>query len=261
MAGLPCTDPHMQAFSGFASLNDATPPGERARYYVMIDLYSGQLIAEAVLAALIARNRENAPQYIEMTMLGGATSMLTTRLAEHLRGGRAPTSRSRHTAPDDLYATADGTIALTIENDAEFRTLCNVMKRDDLAEDPRFATMAARVASSDALDSELQHAFAAAPTDWWLIALRRAGIASARVHADHEASSHLETWQRGHLREIAVGEGALRVAAPAWDLENVAPLAARAPQPGEDTALLRENPDQFWRALEARCAADSVKVR
>ena len=252
MAGLPCTDPHMQAFSGFASLNDTRPPGERARYYVMIDLYSGQLIAEAVLAGLIARNRQNAPQYIEMTMLGGATSMLTTRLAEYLRSGRSPTSRSRHTAPDDLYATTDGTIAVTIENDAEFQALCGVMKRDDLAKNPRFATVSARDASSEALDIELQHTFATAPTDWWLIALRRASIASARVHTDHEASSHRETWQRGHLRDIAVGEGKLRVAAPAWDLDDVAPLVARGPEPGEDTALLRENPDHFWQALEAR---------
>jgi crotonobetainyl-CoA:carnitine CoA-transferase CaiB-like acyl-CoA transferase len=252
MAGLPCTDPHMQAFSGFASLNDTTPPGERARYYVMIDLYSGQLIAEAVLAGLIARNRENAPQYIEMTMLGGATSMLTTRLAEHLCGGLAPTSRSRHTAPDDLYATADGAIALTIENDAEFRVLCSVMNRDDLGKDQQYATASARIASSEALDIELQHTFASAPTDWWLIALRRAGIASARAHTDHETLSHRETWQRGHLRDITVSEGKLRVAAPAWDLEDVAPLAARGPQPGEDTALLRENPDHFWQALGAR---------
>jgi crotonobetainyl-CoA:carnitine CoA-transferase CaiB-like acyl-CoA transferase len=250
MAGLPCTDPHIQAFSGFATLNDAEPPGERVRYYGMIDLYTGQLIAEAVLAGLIARNREGAPQYIEMTMLGAASSLLMTRLAEHLRGGPAPTSRTRHTAPDDLYATADGTVALTIENDADFRALCGVLKRDDLAKDRRFATASARLAAIEALNAELQLTFATAPTDWWMVALRQAGIASARVHADHEASAHRETWQRGHLREIAVGAGMLLAAAPVWDFENVAPLAGIAPQPGQDTALLRENADKLWQVLE-----------
>ena len=89
MAGLPCTDPHMQAFSGFAALNGEEAGGERVRYYGLIDLYCGHLICEAVLAALVARRREGKPQYIEMTMLGGATSALMTRLASRLRGGPA----------------------------------------------------------------------------------------------------------------------------------------------------------------------------
>ena len=92
MAGLPCTDPHIQAFSGFAALNGDTEGGERVRYYGMLDLYCGQIICEAVLAALIARGRDPKPQYIEMTMLGGATSVLLTQLAAHLRD-KAPVDR------------------------------------------------------------------------------------------------------------------------------------------------------------------------
>ena len=56
MAGLPCTDPHIQAFSGFAALNGRSQAGERVRYYGMIDLYTGQRVCEAVLAALRSRS-------------------------------------------------------------------------------------------------------------------------------------------------------------------------------------------------------------
>jgi crotonobetainyl-CoA:carnitine CoA-transferase CaiB-like acyl-CoA transferase len=252
MAGLPCTDPHIQAFSGYASLNGPTSPGERARYYAMIDLYCGQMIAEAVLAALVERRRSGLPQYIEMSMLGGATSLLITRLASHLRGGAVPTSRTRHTAPDDLFETADGTIAITVESDAGFRALCHALRRDDLAKDPRFATAASRLESSDVLDDELQKTFRMAPTDWWLIALRRAGIASARALSDHEVVAHRDTWQRGNLREIAVGDHKLRVAAPPWDFEGVAPVPAQGPRAGEDTELLRANPSRFWEDVGRR---------
>jgi crotonobetainyl-CoA:carnitine CoA-transferase CaiB-like acyl-CoA transferase len=252
MAGLPCTDPHIQAFSGFAALNGQAQGGERVRYYAMIDLYTGQLICEAVLAALIARRRAGKPQYIEMTMLGAATAVLLTQFAGHLRGGPPPTHLdAHHSAPDGLYRTADGTIAITIEDDGQFRALCGALERDDLAHDARFATAQARLSHIQLLDDDLQHTLSTAPSDWWLIALARAGVACARAHSDHEASAHRETWRRGHLREIEVRDaGTLRVAAPPWDFEGIDPVPGRAPRPGQDTDLLRDDVAGFWRALE-----------
>lgn len=254
MAGLPCTDPHIQAFSGFAALNGEGTEGERVRYYGMIDLYTGQLIAEALLAGLIERRTSGRPQYIEMTMLGAASAMLITQLAARLRGGPPPLGLGaigRHSAPDGLYAAADGTIALTVEDDSQWIALCGVLERSDLASDPRYTSAQGRQSAAAALDAELRGVFAASPCDWWLVALRRAGVPSARVHRDHEASAHRETWQRGHLRELQVPDaGTLRAASPAWDLERTDPLPGHAPWPGQDTALLRKDPAGFWRALE-----------
>jgi crotonobetainyl-CoA:carnitine CoA-transferase CaiB-like acyl-CoA transferase len=251
MAGLPCTDPHIQAFSGFAALNGDTEGGERARYYGMLDLYCGQIICEAVLTALIARGRDPKPQYIEMTMLGGATSVLLTRLAAHLRDNVPVKRHERHSAPDGLYRTIDGKIALTVEDDDGFRAFCGVIERDALPRDPRFATGTARLANMQALDAEIENVLKSAPSDWWIVTLGRAGIACARVHADHEASAHRDTWQRGHLRDLDVrGTGKLRAAAPPWDFEGIAPVAGRAPRPGQDTDLLRKDPADFWPALE-----------
>jgi crotonobetainyl-CoA:carnitine CoA-transferase CaiB-like acyl-CoA transferase len=252
MAGLPCTDPHIQAFSGFATLNGDTEGGERSRYYGMIDLYCGQLICEAVLAALLARRSVDKPQYVEMTMLGGATSMLVTQLAGYLRGGPAPTHRdTRHSVPDGLYSTSDGAIALTVESDTGFRALCGVIDREDLARDERFVTCQTRLANMQALDAQVQKAFAAAPSDWWLVSLRRAGIACAPVHSDYETSAHRDTWARGHLREIAVrNAGRLRAAAPPWDFDGIDQVAGQAPRPGEHSDLLRKDPANFWIAIE-----------
>ena len=253
MAGLPCTDPHIQAFSGFAALNGrGSGAGERVRYYGMIDLYTGQRVCEAVLAALIARRRQGRPQYVEMTMLGAATAMLLTQLAPYLHGGAAPTNRTaRYTAPDGIYQTADRPIALTVESDTQFGALCGALEREELRADPRFATAGARLANMTALDDELSGTFAGAPSDWWLIALRRAGVPCARVHLDHEASSHVEMWTRGNLREVGVnGAGTLRAAAPPWDFDGIEAAPGRAPMPGQDTELLRRGAAQFWDAVE-----------
>jgi formyl-CoA transferase len=126
-----------------------------------------------------------------------------------------------------------------------------VIERDDLARDTRFATGPTRLANMGALDAELQKVLAAAPSDWWLVALGRAGIACARAHADHEASAHRDTWRRGHLREIAVrAAGTLHAAAPPWDFEGIDPVPGRAPRPGEHSDLLRSDPASFWTAVE-----------
>lgn len=252
MAGLPCTDPHIQAFSGFAALNGRSQAGERVRYYGMIDLYTGQRVCEAVLAALVARRRRAQPQYIEMTMLGAASALLLTQFAGFLCGGPPPTHCSaRHTAPDGLYPTVDRPIALTVEGDAQFAALCRALERDDLRADTRFATAPARLANMVALDQELTKTLATAPSDWWLVALRRGGVPCARAHLDHEASAHVDMWRRGNLREIEVaGAGKLRAAAPPWDFDGIDQVAGRAPKPGQDTDLLRRAPDAFWQAVE-----------
>ena len=252
MAGLPCTDPHIQAFSGFAALNGRSQAGERVRYYGMIDLYTGQRVCEAVLAALVARRRRAQPQYIEMTMLGAASALLLTQFAGLLCGGPPPTHCNlRHTAPDGVYPTLEGPIALTVENDAQFAALCRALDRDDLRADSRFATAPARLANMAVLDEELTKTLVTAPSDWWLAALRRSGVPSARAHLDHEASAHVDMWRRGNLREIEVaGAGKLRAAAPPWDFDGIDQVAGRAPKPGQDTDLLRRAPDAFWQAVE-----------
>jgi crotonobetainyl-CoA:carnitine CoA-transferase CaiB-like acyl-CoA transferase len=205
-----------------------------------------------VFAALVARRRDRKPQYIEMTMLGGATSALMTRLASRLRGGAAPTRQAvRHCAPDGLYPTADGTIAVTVEDDDAFHSLCAAIERTDLAQDERFATAAARLANAEALDTDLRQAFSTGPCDWWLVALGRAAVACGRVHADHDVVAHHDTWRRGHLRDIEIRDaGTLRVSSPPWDFEGIEPVPGFAPRPGEHTELLRNDATNFWTCLE-----------
>ena len=255
MAGLACTDPHMQAFSGFAALNGQRPTGERMRYYAAIDLYTSTVIVEAVLAALIERERGGGPQKVEMTMLGAATSLMLTQWGEHLAGGPPPGPlgpRGRHVAPDGLFRASDGALALTAETDAVFAALCRAMGRQDLLADPRFATPSARLEEAAALHEELERTLASRPVDWWLAALRRAGVPSARVQLDHEAAAHRESWSRGHLRALHVEEaGSLLAAGPPWDFEGVEPVPARAPRPGQDTAAIAADPAGAWERLSS----------
>jgi crotonobetainyl-CoA:carnitine CoA-transferase CaiB-like acyl-CoA transferase len=250
MAGLPCMDPQMQAFSGLAAINGA---GERMRYYAAIDLYTAAVIVEAVLAALLERERTGMPQHIEMTMLGAATTLLITQSAEVVAGGGSPRplgSRGGHVAPDGVYSTSDGALALTADGDSAFAALSIAIDRGDLAGEARFRGRAARLAAAGELDAILTEALSRRPTEAWLHVLRQAGVPCSPVHLDHEVIARKDVWEQGHLRELEVdGEGTLDAAGPPWDFQGVTPAHARVSKPGQDTELLFGNGGDPWAAI------------
>jgi crotonobetainyl-CoA:carnitine CoA-transferase CaiB-like acyl-CoA transferase len=257
MAGLPCTDPHMQAFSGFAALNGHAQGGERFRFYGAIDLFTSGVIVEGVLAGLLRCRRTGEAQHVEVTMIGGATTAMLTQLAETaVRGAPAGPHghRGHHTYPDGLYRTLDRPIALTVEDDAAFWRFCGALGRPSLADHPDYRSAGDRARHADGLDKEIEAVLASAPAEWWLIALRRAGIPSAPVHRDHEVLAHIEAWRAGHVRHVVDPDAphgdAMVVAGPPWDFDGVPASPARAPLPGRHTALVVGSGTDVWGELE-----------
>ena len=95
LASEPCTDPHMQAFSGFAAENAGeTGFPRRVRYYGFVDLVTSTVAAEAVCAALLARASVGGPVRVETSMLEAVVHVL--------QASRAATAREL----DGLYANA-----------------------------------------------------------------------------------------------------------------------------------------------------------
>src|SRR3546814_15544857 len=56
------------------------------------------------------------------------------------------------TAPYNVYPSSDGYIAIICVNDRHWRALAKEMGRGELSDDPRFATLAARVDNMDQVD-------------------------------------------------------------------------------------------------------------
>lgn len=258
MAGLPCTDPHMQAFSGFAAINGHLAEGERLRFYGAVDLFTSNLIVESILAGLLRRHRTGQPQRVEVAMLGGATTALLSQLAAPAMGREQAQPRGRHGGhvhPDAVYRAKDRSLAVSVESDEEFGRFCAAIGRPDLRERREFETTEARLEHRDALDKEIEDTLASAPAEWWLIALRRARIPSAPVHSDYELMAHRDAWAHGHLREMedrdpSTGDTSV-VAGPPWDFVGVEASRARAPSPGKHTDLIGDEAiDDLWVQLE-----------
>jgi crotonobetainyl-CoA:carnitine CoA-transferase CaiB-like acyl-CoA transferase len=139
------------------------------------------------------RQKTGEGQYIEVSQVEAAMQFIGDELLYAIAAKADPElhgNRVRWAAPHDAYRAAGGDewVTIAVGNDAEWRTLCEIMGRADLAADPRFATFGARWKNQDALREPITqwtHAF-----DKHAIAdkLQAAGIRSAPVNTPRDVT-------------------------------------------------------------------------
>ena len=138
---------------------------------VVCDKTTALNVVFAVTAALYSREKTGQGQEIEVPMF---ESMVYYNMAEHLWGqtfeppiGTAGYKRlmSEHRKP---YKTKDGYIAILPYLDAHWAKFCELTGRTDLLKDPRFETLADRVANIDATYEETAKTMVHRTTREWL---------------------------------------------------------------------------------------------
>lgn len=146
-------------------------------------------------------------------------------------------------APYDAYATADGEqVLLSVQNDREWRRLAEqVLGRPELAEDPDFATNAARTANRERTDEAVGQGLAGLTGREALAGLEAAGIACARLNTVADVAAHPQLAARDRWREVGTPVGPLRALLPPITLPGSEEARMGAvPALGEHTdALLR----------------------
>jgi formyl-CoA transferase len=151
---LPGYDFIMQAGAGLMSITGPAegPPSKVG--VAIVDLTTGMMAANAVLAALYARERTGVGQHIDISLFETAVSWLANVGTAVLLTGHAP---KRHgnahptIVPYQLFDTSDGTIAIGVGNDGQWRRLCEAIGATDLRDDQRFAGNADRVRNREQL--------------------------------------------------------------------------------------------------------------
>ena len=181
----PAYDDIIQAAAGLTSLQ--TPLTGEPRYLptIVADKTSGMAVAFAVLAALIHRDRTGGGQAIEVPMFETLVSFV---MVEHLYGETfVPPAEpagykrilNRYRRP---FATKDGYLAVLPYTDANWRAFFELTGRSDLLVDPRFTTLASRLANIETLYGELAKIVATRTSAEWLADLDRANIPAMVVN-------------------------------------------------------------------------------
>lgn len=189
-----------QALSGFMSVT-GDPDGPPVRAGVAIsDLSTGMYTTVAILAALVRRGVSGEGQYIDVALLDSQTAMLANQASSFLVSGAAPhRSGPWHPslAPYQLFDAADDSFVIACGNDEQFRTLCSVVERPELAEDPRFIDNPGRVRHRAELVDELNLALRMQPRAHWLDRLPAAGVPAGSVNTIAEAFDEPQLVHRG----------------------------------------------------------------
>ena len=159
--------PAQVPLSGLSSLTGykGFPPMHAGFSYA--DPNAGVHGAFAVLAALYHRKKTGKGQYIDMAQWECAMDLLGEGILEYTMNGREPErngNRDPHMAPHGIFKcqdlpekvldmTIDRWVAIVCEDDAQWARLAAAMGKQELANDARFRTLAARKANEDELEA------------------------------------------------------------------------------------------------------------
>ena len=195
LAERPAMDPVLQAYTGLMIENRGEDGIPHRVPVIVVDMSTALYAFQALSAALYARRDETRGRYIEASLMQAATALQSIRLmACHLEGG---TMRPGG-APGGVFRIADGWLSMVAINDRDWRALCAAMQMPALADDPRFATPAARLAESDALYAVMRPAIAAEPWAVWSKRLTDARLMHERLN------SYAEFLDQPHVRETGL---------------------------------------------------------
>lgn len=251
----PATDSVAQALAGMAMVNrerDGTPA--TAKPYIA-DVSCGLYAANAVGAALFARERapDRAGAHLDVSLLACLAALQNSLLVEHGWRGDAPATRP--TVPQGIYATADGHIALAAMSDAMFAAIGDAIDRPEWRTDPRMGTAADRLAAAPEIQRELVAALRARPTAHWIDAFTAGDVLAAEVRRPEQLLDDEQVRHLGLLQPMESPDAHGLPPLPYVGLPGVPPgvrpASERAPRLGEHTPeILRE-----LRYDEARIAA------
>jgi len=204
-AALPGYDFILQAESGLMSIC-GEPDGKPTKYGVaIVDVCTGMLASNSILAALHARERTGKGQKVELSLYETSLAMLVNVAASYLAAGRnAGRFGNGHPSivPYTTYQTADAMIALGVGNERQFARVAEVLGHPEWAKDARFTSNRARVENRSVLDGLINAALSDGKADAWLTKLKAAGIPCGKINSVAEALEDAQTAAREMVETI-----------------------------------------------------------
>lgn len=202
--GFPGYDGIIQAMVGHFSIN-GTPEGGPVRLGIpMVDIGTGLYSSNAILMALLERERSGQGQYIDMTLYDCGLALMHPHVANYSLSGRVPKltgNQHPNISPYDLFKTATVDIFVAGGNDRAFKKLCAELGKPELGADPRFATNGDRLNNQDALRAELQALLADVDGNELCDRLLAAGLPVGPMRNTEEVMDHPHTVHRGMAAE------------------------------------------------------------
>jgi formyl-CoA transferase len=204
LGGFPGYDAMVQASAGLVSVN-GSPEGGPVRIGVpVVDLSTGMNATIGILMALYERNRSGKGQFVDATLYDSAIALHQPHAPNYFVAGSTPRLVGNSHAslvPYSNFPTKGRNIVVGAGNDGQFRRLCQMLGKPELADDPRFMTNKERVAHRAELEAELRTLMKDRDADTFSQDLMKGGVPSGAVLEVPDVMEHPHTRHRGMVWE------------------------------------------------------------
>ena len=240
-ASRPGYDFIIQGMAGMMSITGA-PGGEPQKAGVAIsDIFTGLYSVIAIQAALRHAERTGEGQYIDMALFDTQISTLGNQNLNYLVSGKSPVQMGNahmNIAPYEVVPVRDGHIILAVGNDGQFQRFCRIVNFAELADDPKFATNAARVTNRGALRERIVDRLAGFERAPLLAELEAANVPASPINTIGEMFADPQTVARGMRLDLDDGHGNMLPTVRSPMLMSLTPPIYERPSPrlGEHTA-------------------------
>jgi len=229
----------------------------------MGDRNGAMALAFGIAAALLRRERSGVGGVVDVSLLATAMWTLSSDVLAALGGTTPVTAPDRAATPNPLtavYRTKDDRhIQLVfLEGDRYWRDFCRVLERDDLADDPRFADLAARRTNAAACVAELDGEFARRTFAEWKERLAQLDAPWAPVQAVTELLDDPQVQANGYVATVESESVSYQLPNVPVQFDGVPAELQRAPEHGEHTESILEELGFGWEEIGALKDAGAI---
>ncbi len=148
----------IQAVSGLISVTGEPDRPPLKSGPAVVDFLSGIHLYAATVTALYERSVTGVGRLVEVAMQEAAYPTLTSQLEAYWRTGEVPErtgNASHNRVPINVYPANDGYVAMNLAVEGHWHNLLAAMGREDLRDDPRYSSPAARVENRELVDTTI----------------------------------------------------------------------------------------------------------
>jgi formyl-CoA transferase len=204
LGGYPGYDAMVQASAGLVSVNGAPEAGPVRIGVPVVDLSTGMNACIGILMALFERSRSGKGQFVDATLYDSAIALHQPHAPNYFMAGLKPKlfgNSHGNLAPYANFPTRGRNIVIGAGNDGQFRKLCAMLGKPEMADDPRFRTNKDRLANKAAMEKELAALTRDRDGESFANELMMNGVPSGAVQEVPDVMEHPHTKHRNMVWE------------------------------------------------------------
>ncbi|MEP3049632.1 MAG: CaiB/BaiF CoA-transferase family protein [Roseibium sp.] len=233
----------IQGMGGIMDLTGNPDGGPQKIGVAFADIFTGLYGVIGILSALRRRDETGEGEWVDMALLDAQVGVLANQALNYFVTGQSPKRLGNahpNIVPYQVFPAKDGHLIIAVGNDGQYQRLCSVLGRPELADNPKFATNAARVASRTELVPILIAETETRTRDDLLAALELEGVPAGPINSVEDVFQDEQVVHRSMKVELPAsgveGGSIASVRTPISFKNGSLSLERAAPLLGEHTA-------------------------